>query len=46
MLWIGDTPNDKKGKRENQGVPFNDDVSPRGNERTSAPRTSPPARRP
>ncbi len=41
-----DTPNDKKGKRENQGVPFNDDVSPRGNERTSAPRTSPPARRP
>jgi hypothetical protein len=37
---------DKKDKGQEQGVPGNNNASPRGNERTSAPRTSPPARRP
>jgi hypothetical protein len=37
---------DKKDKGQEQGVPGNNNASPRGIERTSAPRTSPPARRP
>jgi hypothetical protein len=42
---------DKKGEGQgtpgnNDGTPGNSNASPRGNERTSAPRTSPPARRP
>jgi hypothetical protein len=50
-----DTPQnvkDKKDKGEGQGTPGNNDgtpgndASPRGTERTSAPRTSPPVRRP
>jgi hypothetical protein len=37
---------DKKDKGEAPGAPGNNNATPRGNERTSAPRTSPPARRP
>lgn len=37
---------DKRDKGEGQGTPGNPGASPRGNERTNAPRTSPPARRP
>ena len=35
----------KKDNGEGLGTPGNPDASPRGNERTNAPRTSPPARR-
>ena len=35
-----------QGGGQGQGTPGNPNASPRGNERTSAPRTSPPARRP
>jgi hypothetical protein len=37
---------DKKDRGEGPGTPSNPGASPRGNERTNAPRTSPPARRP
>jgi len=37
---------DKKDRGEGPGAPSNPGASPRGNERTNAPRTSPPARRP
>ena len=37
---------DEKDKGEGQGTPGNPNASPRGNERTNAPRTSPPGRRP
>jgi hypothetical protein len=37
---------DKKDKGQGQGTPGNPNASPRGNERTNAPRTSPPGRRP
>ena len=37
---------EKKDKGEGQGTPGNPSASPRGNERTNAPRTSPPGRRP
>jgi len=36
---------EKKGNRGNDGSPQNN-TSPRGSERTTAPRTTPPARRP
>jgi len=45
-----DTPQNvkDKDKKDNgqQGTPGNPNASPRGNERTNAPRTSPPGRRP
>jgi hypothetical protein len=37
---------EKKDKGEGQGTPGTENVSPRANERTNAPRTSPPGRRP
>lgn len=37
---------DKKDKGEQQGTPGTNNASPRGSERTNAPRTSPPGRRP
>jgi colicin import membrane protein len=37
---------EKKDKGEGQGTPGNENATPRPNERTNAPRTSPPARRP
>jgi len=48
---LRDTPQnvkdkDKKDRGENQGTPGDPGASPRGGERTSAPRTSPPVRRP
>jgi hypothetical protein len=39
-------PEDDKSETENQGAPPANNTEGRGNERTSSPRTSPPARRP
>ena len=43
---VKDKDKDKKDNGQEQGTPGNPNASPRANERTNAPRTSPPARRP
>ena len=43
---VKDKDKDKRDNGQEQGTPGNPNASPRANERTNAPRTSPPARRP
>jgi hypothetical protein len=43
---VKDKDKKDKGEGQGQGTPGNPNASPRGIERTNAPRTSPPARRP